>query len=297
MASKLVTPELRERAVALRLAGKSRREIKEAIGVSRNQTLDELLRGIPPPAWTTRPRAKDDLHEKARELRAQGRTYEEIATELGVSKSSVSLWVRDLPRQDRLSYEEFRRRNRDGLSKFWAEENARREARRQAVSARAAAQVGALSDREVLIAGAIAYWCEGTKNKPHRRNDDVVFINSDPGLIVFFLRFLAVAGIACERLTCRVSIHESADVAAAHRFWRGVTGLPECQFGKPTLKHHNPKTIRKNVGEDYHGCLTIRVRLSADLYRRIEGWALATMAAPGAEVVRRDGAGQVANLS
>lgn len=273
MTGKQVTPQLREQAVALRLAGKSRREIKEAIGVSRNQTLDELLRGVPPPDWTRRPRAKDDLHAKARELRAQGRTYDEIAGELGVSKSSVSLWVRDLPRQGRLSYEEFRQRNREGLAKFWAEENERREAMRQAVSARAAAEIGNLNDREVLITGAIAYWCEGTKNKPYRRDNSVQFVNSDPGLITLFLRFLAVAGVPPERLTCRVLIHESVDIAAAHRFWREVTGLPEDLFSAPTLKRHNPKTVRKNVGEDYHGCLVIRVRQSRDLYRQIEGWA------------------------
>ncbi len=261
--------------MALRLAGKSRREIKEAIGVSRNQTLDELLRGVPPPVWTTRPRAKDDLHAKARDLRAQGRTYNEIAAALGVSKSSVSLWVRDMPRQGRLSYEEFRQRNRDGLAKFWAEENERREARRQAVSVQASAEIGSLSDREILIAGAIAYWCEGAKNKPYRRDNKVEFVNSDPGLVTLFLKFLAAIGVAPDHLRCRVLIHESADVAAAHHFWREVTGLPEDQFGAPNLKRHNPKTVRKNVGEDYHGCLAVRVRQSRDLYRQIEGWASA----------------------
>jgi len=36
--------------------------------------------------------------------------------------------------------------------------------------------------------------------------------------------------------------------------------------------------IRKNTGDDYHGCLTIGVRRSARLYRQIEGWAGAAMA-------------------
>lgn len=34
--------------------------------------------------------------QRARELRAQGWTYNEIVAELGVSKSSVSLWCRDV---------------------------------------------------------------------------------------------------------------------------------------------------------------------------------------------------------
>jgi hypothetical protein len=56
-----------------------------------------------------------------------------------------------------------------------------------------------------------------------------------------------------------------------------VTEAPADQFRRPTLKRHNPKSVRKNVGADYHGCLRIDVRRSADLYRRIEGWTAAIM--------------------
>jgi transposase len=272
--------QLRTHAVALRRAGKSRREIKEILGIG-NSTLDPALRGEPPPLWTARPNAKDDLHAKARDLRAKGRTYDEIAAELGVSKASVSLWVRDMPRPGRISYAEFRQRNAAGVSKYWQAETLRREAGRQAIADAAASQIGVLSDREIVIAGAIAYWCEGTKSKPYRRKDRVVFINSDPRLIAFFLRFLAEAGTASDRLICRVHIHESADVVAAQKFWQDVTGLAASQFREPTLKRHNPKTIRRNTGADYHGCLVISVRRSVRLYRQIEGWASAAMTAPG----------------
>jgi hypothetical protein len=88
---------LKERAVTLRRQGKSRRQIKQILGPIRNATLDEALRGEPSPEWTRRPNAKDDLRARARELRAQGLDYEEITDAVGVSKGSVSLWVRDLP--------------------------------------------------------------------------------------------------------------------------------------------------------------------------------------------------------
>ena len=41
-------------------------------------------------------RGKVDEQNRARDLRAEAWTLEEIATELGVAKSSVSLWVRDV---------------------------------------------------------------------------------------------------------------------------------------------------------------------------------------------------------
>ncbi len=103
-------------------------------------------------------------------------------------------------------------------------------------------------------------------------------MNSDPMLIKFFLRFLEAADIGREDLVYRVQIHETADVEAAQRFWLDVTQANPTQFRRPTLKRHNPKTVRKNTGGDYHGCLRIDVLRGSTLYRQIEGWAAAAMA-------------------
>jgi hypothetical protein len=63
------------------------------------------------------------------------------------------------------------------------------------------------------------------------------------------------------------------------RYWRDLTGASQDQFIKPNIKRHSPKTVRKNTGSDYYGCLQIRVLKSAALYRQIEGWASAAMSA------------------
>jgi transcriptional regulator with XRE-family HTH domain len=280
MPEKIAFPQLREQAIALRRAGKSRREIKELLAITSNWTLNEVLKGEPPQPWTWRPNAKDPVRDKARELRKQGLNYNQIAAELGVSKSSVSLWVRDLPRPAGLSPEACQERSAARVREYWAAERPVREAGRAAARATAAAEIGQLTEREVIIAGAITYWCEGAKSKPHRRDDRVSFINSDPGLVRFFLRFLEVAGVERELLIFRVYVHENADVASAQRFWLDVTQARPAQFRSPTLKRHNPATVRKNTRSDYHGCLRIDVRRSASLYLKIEGWATAAMASP-----------------
>ena len=264
--------QLHEEAIALRLAGKSVREIRDALGPVGKRTLSDALKDTPPAEWTRRPNAKDDLREQARELRTQGQSYNEIAAELNVSKSSVSLWVRDLPVPPRFEYVNNERRQ-EGLRRY----NSARTARQTAEIKATAAQVGELTDRELLLTGSIAYWCEGAKNKPNRKPNRVVFINSDPALITFFLRFLDAAGVKGEDLIFRVHIHENADAEAAQRFWLELTGAGPEQFRTPTLKRHNPKTHRTNVGESYHGCLRVDVRRSAALYRRIEGWAAGAM--------------------
>jgi hypothetical protein len=59
------TAQIRDEAVALRLAGKSVREIREALGPVGKRTLSAALKGTPPAEWTRRPNAKDDLREQS----------------------------------------------------------------------------------------------------------------------------------------------------------------------------------------------------------------------------------------
>ncbi|WP_026252384.1 hypothetical protein [Streptomyces sp. PsTaAH-124] len=259
---------LRERAVALRRAGLSRRQIRDRLHIDNNDILNRLLDGEPAPDWTKRPNAKDDLRDRARELRLQGWTYDRIQVELGCSKSSISLWVRDLPRPERKrSGEEAAAIARRG----WEATLRSREEERRRTKAAAGETVGDLSDREVFLAGVVLYWAEGAKDKSYSRRERLQFINSDPNVIRLFLRWLDLLEVERERLTLRVSIHESANVEAAEKFWADVTGVDATSFSRATLKKHHPRTARKNTGEAYRGCLMIYVRQSAELYRRMEG--------------------------
>ncbi|MGV9284159.1 hypothetical protein [Streptomyces sp. NPDC003730] len=260
---------LRERAVALRRAGYSLRQIRDELKVFNNDILSRLVKGEPPPEWTKRPNAKDDVKAKARELRRQGWTYDQIEAELGCSRSSVSLWVRDLPKpQPRYTPEEHRALMNAGLARLREAQDAERER----VRAAARQEALALGDRELFMTGVALYWAEGSKSKPYDRRERVVFVNSDPGVIEVYLAWLDLLGVSRDRLTYRILIHESADITAAHEHWARITGIAVSAFAKPTLKRHNPKTVRKNTGDGYHGCLVVGVAKGADLYNRIEGW-------------------------
>ncbi|MGW0614075.1 hypothetical protein [Streptomyces sp. NPDC002788] len=260
---------LRERAVALRRAGYSLRQIRDELKIFNNDILNQLVKGEPPPAWTKRPNAKDDLRQKARELRLQGWTYDQIEAELGCSKSSISLWVRDLPKPERRDPAE---QAKLAARMRWENELAARERDRQRTKIAAAEELGELSERELFVLGVGLYWAEGTKDKPHARRERVTFVNSDPSMIRVFLAWLDLLGVERTRITYRVMIHESADVEAAEKYWAEIAQTDRASFGKTTLKRHNPKTVRKNTGDDYRGCLVLTVRQSAELYRRIEGW-------------------------
>lgn len=260
---------LREQAIALRREGYSLRQIRDTLKIFNNDILNQLVKGEPPPEWTKRPNAKDDLRERARELRLQGWTYDQIQVELGCSKSSISLWVRDLPKPEpRYTPEEQRALMREGLTRLRDAQNEERKKTKLAANK----DIGDLTDRELFMAGVALYWAEGSKSKPYDRRERAIFVNSDPGVIQTYLAWLDLLAVDRERLRFRVLIHESADVEAAQQYWASLAGVDVSTFGKPTLKKHNPKTVRKNTGDDYRGCLVIGVARSADLYLRIEGW-------------------------
>lgn len=283
---------MRERARELRLGGASCHQIAEELGLTRHRA-ERLVKGLPVPGWTRRPRAKDDLRARARELRAAGWTYPQIAAELGVSKSSCSLWLRDMkPPPTPEEQKRFKSERAYAMWRgLWKKKLALREAERTAQKLAAAYEIGPIRERDLLIAGTVLYWAEGSKSKPWRRSERVVFVNSDADLVRLYLTWLRTVGVTEDRLRLYVQIHESADVPAAVRFWADVTGIPEERFGKTTLKRHNPKTVRKNVGDTYHGCLSIRVLKGAELYRRIDGWMAGIVHGARAVEARRDTVG------
>jgi transcriptional regulator with XRE-family HTH domain len=216
--------------------------------------------------------------EQARAMRLAGLSYNEIAAALGVSKSSVSLWVRDLPRPPALlaRSEHITRISRE----YWAAEQERLRVQRELTEASASEWVGAVSNRELILIGTALYWAEGSKDKPYARRERLVFINSDPDVIRVFLLWLDLIGASPDLRRYRLSIHESADLEAAHEHWAAVTGVPVARFDRPTLKRHNPRTVRRNTGASYHGCLIVTVLQSRRLYQQMAGW-FAGIAAAG----------------
>lgn len=270
-----IDPAVKEQARELRRQGLSVAQIAVELGGIPTSTVHGWMVGVPPPEWTRRPRAKDAARVEARRLRAEGRSNGEIADRLGVSKSSVSLWARDLEHPEPRREGDAARR--EGHRRYYERRRRLSAQVREGEIEAVATVVGRPSLRELLVAGAVAYWAEGSKSKPWRPLDRVTFINSDVDMIRLFLAFLGAMGVTQDQLRFRVSIHETADESEARSFWAGVVGVTASSFQRSTLKKHVATTVRRNVGAGYHGCLVIGVLRSATLYREIEGiWRAVT---------------------
>lgn len=263
---------LGEQARALRAAGRSRREIQRELGIG-DDLAKAFLSGTAVPEALRRPRAKDDVRAEAVRLRAEGRTYDEIAAVLDVSKSSLSLWLRDLPRpeEDPQRAAEAKERRLEALRARVRRDRDERDAAGRELSAAAAASLGAITSRDLVLALAVSYWCEGSKTKAWNRGKRVTWMNSDPVLVALFLEGLELLGIERSRLALRLHIHEKADEVAARTWWSARTGVPLEQFRRSTIKRHNPLTVRQNTGTEYRGCLCVTVLQGRQLYEVLDG--------------------------
>lgn len=240
-----MVPDLRpQQAVDLRVAGLSRSQIMTALGLRNSKMLNAWLHGVPPPDWTERPRAKDNLRAHALALRLEGKSYNDICREFGVSKSTLSLWLRDVPLTEE-HRQALKERSGGPPAKRAQALRARHHRRDETIVAAARDEITEMSGRELFLAGVVAYWAEGSKNKPWGRNTQATFINSDPGMIRLFLAWLRLLGIGNDRLIFRVSIHESAYVDGAVAHWAKIAGAsptpPPKDFQRTTLKRHNRK--------------------------------------------------------
>ncbi len=216
----------------MRASGATYAQIKAEVGIGAS-TISRIL-GVYGQG-RAKPRVTDDVKERARAFCRDGRSVPEIATELGLAKSTAWLITKDtpwLPEADRV--ERKARAARSG----WQDRNRRNAVARQRQKLAWAQHVDHLTDRELLLVGAAIYWAEGGKDKPWRRSEHLLFVNSDPTVIVMFLRWLELLGVDPGRRTFRLQIHETADIGGALQFWSEVTSVPVAEF----QDHHGEAT-------------------------------------------------------
>lgn len=210
------------------------------------------------------------LHEqaRARALREQGLPLSDIATALGVSKSSVSLWVRDVQFEP-LPRRRGRRRAPNALA-------LRKQAEIDRLLQEGRDRIGRLSEREFLVAGAALYAGEGAKT-----NGAVKFANSDPRMIRFFCAWLRhFFDVDESRLRMRLYLHQGLDLDAAIGYWSALTEIPRSQFVKPYRAVADP-TIRS--AKHVQGCPAVSYSCSRT-HRAIMGLVhalLSDAAVPG----------------
>jgi hypothetical protein len=208
---------------------------------------------------------KDKEYEQARVLRRQGYSVREICKQVPAAKSSISLWIRDIPLTEeqlqRLEDNSVRARERAGNTKRLKRQDRIAEYQREAES-----EYETLRHDPEFMFGLGLYIGEGSKGT----RPELDFINWNHQVVSKALEFFLRIGIPKTNIKCRITLHPSQDKAEAEAFWSRQLDIPLAQFTQ-TYQAISPGSRGKRGQKWPHGGCSIRA-YSVALRHKVNRW-------------------------
>lgn len=187
--------------------------------------------------------------EKALKLRAQGWSYSQIKKEIGVSKSTLSGWLAAFP----LSVErmkELRDNSEIRIEKCRQTKRQKKLFKLDITYWEAEQNVGALTQREIFLAGLFLYWGEGGKT-----GNAVSLSNTDPDVMKFFLKWIIQLGVPKEKMRVVLHLYSDMDEDVEKKFWSEVLNVPLENFRKTYRKETKLSGLTYKNGFGHGTCM------------------------------------------
>ena len=191
------------------------------------------------------------FRKKIIKARKEGLSLKEISVKFSISKSTASLWLRDI-KLDKKAQKRLKKRKLLGYYKTQLTRQRKRKKLFNKLNREAFIQTNKIKfDKNYyLLLCAVFYWAEGT----HSCDTVLKFINSEPLLIKTFLKLLRNSfTIDNKKFRALLHLHEYHNEQKQKEYWSKITGIPLSQFYRSYLKPHTKKRIRDN----YPGCIAI----------------------------------------
>lgn len=210
---------------------------------------------------------KKEEQNHARLLRMSGMSLNDIVREVGVSKASVSLWVRDIILSDQQKKKlSTHGRSIESVEKRRVNRINNTLKRHRVIIDVAKENIPTLSKHELLLVGAALYWGEGGKT-----NTGMARIsNADPKVIQFMMRFFKeICGVPPKKFRGHVHTFSHLNAESAERYWSRISGIPRQQFYKTYSK---PSIASKGKKDSLpYGTFQIYV-CDTTIFLTIKGW-------------------------
>jgi len=214
---------------------------------------------------------RNDRH-LAIKLRKKGTSYNRISKELGIPKSTMHYWFRNL-RWSRIIKEKLTEKAKiqatKRLRKVIEAQKKRWKAWRKQYREEAIKEFPILKSNPLFVAGLMLYWGEGDSNLRHQ----VRLSNSNPRMIKLFNDFLQkICKIPKERVRLALVIYPDLIEKVCKNFWSNKTKISLKQFDKSSVIYGRHPTKRLE-----NGVCIIRVNGSPGLKEKVITWTNLTV--------------------
>lgn len=177
------------------------------------------------------------VREKALALRRRGFSYAHISSETGLSKSTLSGWLTEVPYTP----------NKETIMAFGkarAAASARRAELRQKsiqeIRKTAVKDIGRISRRDLFVFGLGLYLGEGCKT-----NSQIRVMNSDSRIIQATIAWFRMLGVEKKQIKLRLHLYPDSNVTHSLQFWSRTTSIPLSQFQKHQIDSRIDKKAKK----------------------------------------------------
>ncbi|MFA6251124.1 MAG: hypothetical protein WC603_00645 [Candidatus Paceibacterota bacterium] len=214
--------------------------------------------------------SKLDLKEKSRFLRSQGFSLNEIVNKIGVSKSTLSLWCRDIVLTDsqisslekRAQVKNYKGSLKGALTNHLKSQDVINQEKQKALEF-----INKISDREICLIGTALYWAEGNKT-----GTTFGVVNSDPKIIIICMKWLFLEfNIKIDNYLPRIFINEDHRKRELEikKHWSDVTKIPVSKFRNTIFIKSKHKKVFPTP-HSYMGVMHLRLEKSSRiLYRTL----------------------------
>lgn len=199
------------------------------------------------------------LREKAIQLRIQKElSYSEIKKELGISKSTLSEWLKEFPLSEEKILELRRKGWKQGEAareRFRITMREKQELKSQKVYEEQRRRFKHLSRDAFFVAGLMLYAAEGDKKNYSR----ISLANTDPRIVKFFIQWMIeFMGIQKKIIKAQLHLYENMDIAKEEKFWKEELSFEKEQFYKTAIRKLQ-KSSFSYKGSYRHGTCSIYV--------------------------------------
>ena len=205
--------------------------------------------------------SKEKEKQLALALRKKAYSYSQIRNKVTVSKSTLSLWLRDFP-LSKAEIDSKRGKNPRRIERFRNTMSMKRDQEEELIFSKFQNDFGSFSEREKFIAGLFLYWGEGTKAAPYT----VAMSNSDPDVLRFFIDWLLLLKVKKDKLRVVLHLYKDMDLKVETRFWSTYLKVPKFQFRKPYIKKSRLCDITYRSGFQHGTCNVLYLKKDLHLY-------------------------------
>lgn len=211
--------------------------------------------------------------QKVVTMRQDGWSYSDISHQLGVSKGTLSAWLRDISYSPNATV---RDRIKTGQGIYGVRRHEERITEAQDLKIQGQLEVGDVSQRDLWMLGIGLWLGEGSKTL-----EQIRLVNSDPTIIRLFVRWLKeICELEDNNITLAMHLYPDSVETDCKSYWSNVTGLPLTQFRKTQIDRRLDKKLVK-FGKSPFGTLHVTVVSNKNLdrgvrlHRRMMGWVAA----------------------